>query len=180
MQPSMRILEGLPVYGPDALRFSSTGQGLHSEGLVVEFECGDDSPWVGNFARGLTTYDCVELHPDEAHVIVIAGGGGYVLDAGAKTVVETFGGAIVGILRDPARNHVVFNHQGIFFTAVGPSGWAWESRRVSWEGMRALVVIGDVLRGEALDLDDAWVSFEVDLKTGESTGGSFPAGVGMP
>jgi hypothetical protein len=173
----VRILEGLPVHGPDPHRFSATGQGLHSEGLVVEFKSGDDSTWIGNFVREEMTYDSVELHPDRVHVLVIAGGQGYIVDARARTVVETFGTAIVCSFRHATRDLVVFCHQWVDFTALGPRGWVWKSPRVSYEGMRALEMGREVLRGEALDLDDSWVPFELDLATGTLSGGSFPTSV---
>lgn len=55
-----RILPGLPGVGSLPLQFSATGQGMHREGLVVEF--GDDEEggrWVGNFQPGCTRLSAV-------------------------------------------------------------------------------------------------------------------------
>src|SRR6185312_14109421 len=75
-----QILAGLPAYGALAISFSPDGHGGHSEGLVVEFSPPASPSWVGNFQRGGGRLDSVIQHPDDRHVIVIAGGQGYVID----------------------------------------------------------------------------------------------------
>jgi len=70
------VLDGLPAYGPMSEPFSTTGQGMHREGLVDRFFPPTGS-WVGNFQRGLSSLDEVFAHPDGRHVVVVAGGTGY-------------------------------------------------------------------------------------------------------
>jgi hypothetical protein len=63
------------------------------------------------------------------------------------------------------------------FTSVmgwGRDGKAWETGRLSWEGLRIDGVDGGVLRGYGWDLmKDVEVAFAVDLQTGEGTGGGY-------
>jgi hypothetical protein len=70
---------------------------------------------------------------------------------------------------------VIFGN-GLWFEAVGPNGLQWRSRRLSWDGVRDVSVSGHVLRGDAYapeGPDGAWYPFEVDLNTGDVTGGSY-------
>jgi hypothetical protein len=59
--------------------------------------------------------------------------------------------------------------------AWGAEGMAWETRRLSWEGVRVTEIEGGILRGFGWDMmTDREVAFTVDLRTGESQGGSAP------
>ena len=60
-------------------------------------------------------------------------------------------------------------------TAVGSSGIAWTTERLTWEGLTITDIDGDKLLGHGWDaLADKEVPFEVDLKTGKHTGGARP------
>jgi hypothetical protein len=63
---------------------------------------------------------------------------------------------------------------GLWFECVGPEGMRWRTRRISWDGMMEVSLDGKRLHGNALDLDDSWARFDVDIDTGEVTGGSYP------
>ncbi len=57
--------------------------------------------------------------------------------------------------------------------AWGRDGQAWQSARLSWEGIEITDIVGDTLCGLGWDLiADKDVAFAIDLKTGEHTGGS--------
>jgi hypothetical protein len=63
--------------------------------------------------------------------------------------------------------------------AWGVDGLAWESARLSWEGLRITEIEGDTLRGFGWNLmTDKEVEFSLDLLTGQHQGGGFvqPAG----
>jgi hypothetical protein len=61
-------------------------------------------------------------------------------------------------------------HHSIF--AWGHSGQAWQTERLSWEGIEITDIVGDTLCGLGWDLiTDKDVHFAIDLKTGEHTGG---------
>jgi hypothetical protein len=60
-------------------------------------------------------------------------------------------------------------------TAVNASGIAWTTERLTWEGLTITEISGDTLRGRGWDaLGDKEAPFEVDLKTGQHTGGAKP------
>lgn len=58
--------------------------------------------------------------------------------------------------------------------AWGLDGIAWQSARLSWEGLTGLEVDGFALTGRGWDmLSDRELSFTLDLRTGSHTGGAF-------
>ena len=69
----------------------------------------------------------------------------------------------------PERNLLVFaGHQALL--AWGPSGQAWQTRRLSSEGVRVTEMKGDKLYGFGWDLlRDCEVPFIVNLRTGETS-----------
>lgn len=57
--------------------------------------------------------------------------------------------------------------------ALGAEGKAWETGRLSWEGLRVTGIEGQHLHGFGWDLEtDSEVPFAVDLTTGQHTGGA--------
>jgi len=61
-------------------------------------------------------------------------------------------------------------------TAVGSSGIAWTTERLTWEGLTITAIDGDTLLGHGWDaMADKEVPFEVELKTGKHLGGANPA-----
>jgi hypothetical protein len=58
--------------------------------------------------------------------------------------------------------------------AVGVDGVAWESERLSWEGVAMGEVVGGALHGTGWDMQsDRDVPFVLDLRTGKHSGGGF-------
>lgn len=172
---SFRILPGLPPYGPAAVQFSETGQGKQSEGLVVEFE-GDTggTPWTGNFHRGMTRYDDVLQVAGSPELTIVAGGTAYVVNQKTRQCLRTFGGDLHQVLRIPG-GFVLSN--GLWLEAKVDGGLLWRSRRISWDGFQDIRVEGDRIVGEAFTpMGERWEPFEVDVRTGEVIGGTFPGG----
>ena len=174
-QAPWKVLGGLPPYGPMALPFTATGLGTYREGLVVEFRSHAGN-WVGNFQRGVSSCDEVCEHPDGRHVIVVAGGTAYIVAPETRTLAHHFGAQIEQVLAVADQRLLVFGN-GLWFEAVGPDGMQWRSRQLSWDGVRNVTRSARVLRGEAYapeGPEGTWYPFEVDLETGEVTGGSYP------
>lgn len=172
--PDFRELTGLPAYGPIPLQFSSTGQGTHREGFVVEFLPGTKESWIGNFQPGLSSYNCVITHPDGQRVIVISGGDVYVVEPSTKKVEEMFGGTVEFAAFASAIKALVFGN-GLWFEIVYVNGSRATTRRISWDGMARIEIVGDQLRGEAYDpMSGSVTPFEVNLLDATHTGGSYP------
>lgn len=82
-----RALPGLSAYGPLAKGFSLDERGLHREGYAIEFMPDTSESWVGNFQLGGSLFNAIIEHPNRHHVIVIAGGLGYVIDPVSRGLV---------------------------------------------------------------------------------------------
>jgi hypothetical protein len=104
----------------------------------------------------------------------VAGGYAYVLDTAApersthiplKPVVEVV----------PLTAHGLLVFVGFHaMVAWGREGLAWETARLSWEGIRVTGAEGNELRGFGWNLmTDKEVEFAIDLRTGAHTGGGF-------
>ena len=170
---SFEVLDGLPPYGPAALPFPEDGRGAFREGLVVRFHRTAGGPWVGNFQKGLSGgFDFIVDHPDRRHVIVIAGGAGYFVDPEAARQTHTFGGGINFAQHLPYLNIVLIG-DGIRLAAFSANS-SWDSERISWDGMRNIVITGTILYGEAWSpVSETWQPFQLDLLTGRSLGAIY-------
>ena len=166
------VLPGLPPYGPEALPFSVTGQGTHSQGLVVRFTADEGTCWTGNFQPGLGQCETVLRHPDGRRFVVIACGQAYVIDPSDSSQWEHFGGGIETAVEVSDLNALLFSN-GLWFELLGPNGMIWKSRRISWDGMRDFTIQGLTLTGRSSSYDDTWSDFTLDLIEGTVTGGSY-------
>jgi hypothetical protein len=109
-------------------------------------------------------------NPDE--LCAVAGGYAYIIDTlnpdhsthiPLKPVVE--------VRAIPEHNLILFTGFHTLF-AWGPNGEAWQTKRLSWEGVRINSVDGDTLHGTGWNLiTDKEVPFTVDLRTGAHQGG---------
>ena len=171
------VLGGLPAYGPPALPFPKDGNGGFREGPVVRFQDASIHPWTGNFQRGFagTSSDFVLHHPDGRNVIVIAGGAGYVVDPASHQQIRQFGGGVNYAQRIDPINAVLIG-DGLNFETITAAGLGWRSERISWDGIRNIVIEGGVLRAEAWSpMPDMWRAFELDLLTGRVIGRIYGA-----
>jgi len=112
--------------------------------------------------------------PNPREMCAVAGGYAYIVDTAApersaqvplKPVVE---------VRALAEHRLLVFVGFHAMAAWGRDGLAWETKRLSWEGIRVTGVDGDMLRGFGWNLQtDKEVEFSVDLRTGAHTGGGF-------
>jgi hypothetical protein len=176
----VRILESAPPVHPVEKMYH----------YPVELEEGDRSgaflrvvpnrgpAWVGFFALGfdsdqVVSQVCSSPDPDSFCIVV----GGYAYLVKANNPAEW-----LRVEQRPVVDLRVVSQQGLLLfagfttiTAVGSTGIAWTTERLSWEGLSITDIKGDKLLGRGWDaLADKEVPFEVDLKTGQHTGGSRP------
>ncbi len=141
------------------------------EAALVRFD--GPKPWTGRFAPGhggVTTV--VRLWESEAF-LVVSRGQAYVVDAATRELQRSFGGWVEWILVVPHLDLLVF-HNRLWVEGLFSSGLAWQTRRLSWDGLRNLTLDGDALVGEAYDPGPKqWVRVSVDLSTGDAVGGSY-------
>jgi hypothetical protein len=117
--------------------------------------------------------------PNARELCAVAGGYAYVFDTSAPEQTTQ-------IPLKPVAEVVVLVAQGLLvfvgfhaMVAWGAEGLAWQTARLSWEGIRVTGVQkrrggADVLHGFGWNLStDKEVEFAVDLRTGAHTGGGF-------
>lgn len=113
--------------------------------------------------------------PNPVELCAVAGGYAYIIDTtrpersthiALKPVVEVRSLAEQNLLLFVGFHNVV---------AWGEHGLAWQTARLSWEGLRITAVEGNMLLGFGWNLmTDKEVAFSVDLLTGQHQGGGFP------
>ena len=114
--------------------------------------------------------------PDSRELCAVAGGYAYIIDTAAperSTHIPLR--PVVEVLPNPEPALLLFvGFQSI--VAWGRNGLAWQSGRLSYEGIRVTGVERDDLRGFGWDLQtDKEMPFTLDLRTGKHTGSPFPS-----
>ena len=108
--------------------------------------------------------------PDD--LLAVAGGYAYLIDTLApETCLHLPLKPVAQILPTPTLLLLAgFQH----IAAIGPNGVAWQSARLSWEGLTLGTITGNTLHGTGWNMrTDRDVAFELDLRTGRHTGGGF-------
>jgi hypothetical protein len=134
--------------------------------FLATFALGFKAP---NLPTGI--YPCP--NPDE--LCALAGGYAYLIDTAQPTRSTLLNmRPVVEVLPVPAANLLVFaGHHHL--AAWGREGLAWQTARLTWEGLRITGVDSARLSGFGWDLrTDRELPFTVDLATGAHTGGAFP------
>lgn len=135
--------------------------------------------WFGFFASGFDSphvMNAVCSCPDPESLCMIAGGYAYVVKATDPMQWFRVDQRPVVELRTNTDQQLILFQGFTSITALGPSGIAWTTERLSWEGLRITEIRGHVLHGFAWDaLTNKEVAFEVDLRTGRHAGGARPA-----
>jgi hypothetical protein len=168
-----RILPGLPATGPRPEQFSPTGHGTHSEGFVVEFVPMTKASWVGNFQGDGGTYSGILPFPDGGPLVVISKGLGYVINLEDRSLIRTFGGSICSVLAVPDSSLLIFGSY-TDLQAWDANFMHWQTRRISWDGIRNLRVEAGWVKGRAwTPIGDYEIAFEVNIETGEAFGWSY-------
>jgi hypothetical protein len=112
--------------------------------------------------------------PNPHELCAVAGGYAYIIDTAApqrSTHIPLKPVAEVLVLAEQALLVFVGFHM---VAAWGREGLAWQTGRLSWEGIRIAGVEGNSLRGFGWSMPaDKEVEFAIDLRTGAHTGGAF-------
>ena len=168
------VVDALPVYGPAALSSPPGSERLGRQGIVVRFEREGQSAWTGNFAPGPGSYSAVLPHPDGHRVLVIAGGAVYEVDPDAAAAYPESLCCATNCHSIPGSSDIVLELNHIAFVRWARTGRTWETKRLSWDGFRDVVLTSERLTGDAwCPPIDAWQPFEVDIATGDAVGGAF-------
>jgi hypothetical protein len=176
----VRILEAAPPVHPveNLCHYPVELEEGDRSGAYVRVIPQSGPPWVGFFALGFDSDQVVSQvcsTPDPDSFCVVVGGYAYVVKAGNPAQWLRVGQSPVVDLRVLSQQGLLLFAGFTSITAVGSSGIAWTTERLTWEGLTITAIDGDRLAGHGWDaLADKEVPFEVDLKTGKHTGGARP------
>jgi hypothetical protein len=162
------VLGGPPDTGEPVLRFASPTMDA-AEPLIMRIGLGDKA-WVGSFPCGTTGYTTVQLMPGGAHLLVVAGGAGYFVEAVTRFAAGEAGNDITDVLIDEDAGLLILDRSDVYFEAYGTSGPLWTTGRIGSGAIRNLELRAEGISGETRQgSDDEWIDFFVALDTGEVT-----------
>lgn len=175
-----RVLEAPPPVHPveKLYHFPVELEEGDRSGVYLRVTPKDGPAWVGFFALGFDSDQVVSevcSTPDPDSFCTVVGGYAYVVKAGNPV-------QWLRVEQSPVVDLRVLTHHGLLLfagftsiTAVGSTGILWTTERLSWEGLTITGIKGDILQGHGWDaMADKEVPFEVELKTGQHTGGARP------
>jgi hypothetical protein len=123
---------------------------------------------IGSFERGHRRTCTIYMMPGDERLFVSAAGVGYIIDAKSRTLVETIGTDVAGVMRNEPNTLFVVNHKNRYLEAFGKTGRLWKTERISAGGLHCMALTDDELVGQARHpLRGKWVGFSVSIATGE-------------
>lgn len=132
----------------------------------------------GELDGGRTEYSAVLPYPGPGLVLVVTRGRARVVDRDRDEVREVLADDCEGAWHLPELGLVLLSN-GLWFEAFGEGGLAWRTIRLSWGGIRDVVIDGTQLTGEGWNtIDETWQPFRVDLERGLADGGGYEAPCG--
>ncbi len=170
------ILSHLPPTGPMHEQFSATGSGYHREGVVIKFMPDGGESWIGNFQPGDGGIIEVLPYANDLYLMVIALGQGYIINPIDRKLIGLCGNYIQEIYEIPGQDAIILDESTFLVRYEKDGKIAWRTERISWDGLRNVRIEGDRIKGEAytpMSDTNNWLPFQVDLETGELTGGSY-------
>lgn len=139
--------------------------------LEVMVRPGGNEPFLATFALGFADpaapsglWTC----PGKDELCAVAGGYGYIVDTHRPERFTHLAFRPVLQIRTLQQHQLLLFAGHYALAAWGLSGQAWESPRLSSEGLRIVEIHGNELHGFGWDLlSDREVPFAIDLRTGE-------------
>jgi hypothetical protein len=112
--------------------------------------------------------------PDAAWICAVAGGYAYLIDTRHPTRWEQVVYRPVTAVTTAAEQHLLIFSSFHSMLAWGSKGKAWQTGRLSWDGIRITSIQEQTLQGFGWEMKtDQELPFEVDLKTGQHRGGGY-------
>ena len=112
--------------------------------------------------------------PDAAWICAVAGGYAYLIDTLDPARWEQVVYRPVTAIATAAEQNLLIFSSFHSLLAWGPEGKAWQTGRLSWDGIRITSIQRETLLGFGWEMKtDQELPFEVDLKTGKHSGGGY-------
>jgi hypothetical protein len=158
------VLDALPA-GEAVIDIPPDGSCSGRPRVYLRIGLGEAS-WVGTFETGYANVTTVSLMPDDKHLFISAEGAGYIIDLESRTLVETIGTEVAGVMLDYPRTVFIVDHGGLSLEAFGRSGRLWKTDAIGSGGFRNTAMTDSSFIGEARTRS-RWAPFSVDLASGD-------------
>lgn len=120
------ILPSAPSSGEAVVTIPPDGSDFGRGRMFIRIGTGKRS-WVGSFARGHVAGNMVRMMPDDEHLFVSAAGAGYIIEAASRTLVETIGTEVVGVMEHESVAVFIVRHKDTSPEAFGETGRPWNT-----------------------------------------------------
>jgi hypothetical protein len=161
------LLPSAPSSGEAVIAIPPDGTEFGRGRMFIRIGTGERS-WIGSFACGHAPVSTIFMMPDDKHLFVSAGGAGYIIEVASRTLVETIGTEVAGVMRDEPNTVFIVSHRNMSLEAFGRTGRLWKTDAIGSGGFRGITITATRLLGEALFAYlGEWVGFSVNLATGE-------------
>jgi hypothetical protein len=173
-----QVLSELPGGVSKVVYIPNKDSGVGRDGVIVKFFPDNGEPWIGIFAFGdmLPSGDCqICRGPGRNHLSILAKGDAYIASPNIPaSFIHVKSCPAIRVVPVPSRNLMLF-HDFTEIVAYNENGLAWETARISWDGIKIDEVSDTAILGKSWDApNEKHVQFSVDLTDGSHQGGSSP------
>lgn len=173
-----KVLTELPGNNSRVVYIPNEGAAVGRDGVIVKFIPPEGDTWVGIFAFGdmLPNGGCkVCPGPGKNHLTIISKGEAYIAspyDPALFKLVKSC--PVIDAISIPSNNLMVF-YDFTEVSAYGENGLVWETKRISWDGIKIDEVTSNEIIGQSWDApNEEYVEFRVNLTNGFHKGGAAP------
>lgn len=179
---SARVLDKPPLIAPARqftypVRVPGEEEAMARGALLIEVTPASGGTFLGTCALGYRDpslpsgiFSC----PNPDDILFVAGGYAYLVSSRDPAQCLHLSLRPVSELVLAPDHHLLLLGGINRVEAIGPAGLAWQSGRLSWEGITLERMEGDTLHGTGWDMrNNRNEPFELDLRTGVHTGGGF-------
>jgi hypothetical protein len=172
----VEVLAELPSGQDGAKTFYFPGgkeSGGHDGVMAKIIPGGNDKPWFGLFSFGERKgkringiFSC----PERNKLCVVAAGRGYIVSANSPGSTNEVPALPITDVRLVLENGLLLFADFTKIIALGRSGLAWKSHRLSWDGVQISGVDSNCVWGQGWDpTSSSFTEFKLDLQDGTPT-----------
>ncbi len=176
MGAKVRITDTLLDDGTPYFLFSHDGYSADSRDLVIHVQSNGSGAWYGIFpSGGFPEIETSGVHhwPSSNKLFAISRGNGYLVDTNNPGMWSQAHISPITWFDDHSLEDMVLVCDYRRLAAYSALGLLWKTQQLSWNGIRNITVERGMIRGEAWDDPwETWVSFLVDVETGNHQGGA--------
>lgn len=172
------VIHEIPSAVSKIVYIPNEGPGVGRDGIMVKFSSPNEASWIGVFAFGdmLPGGECkVYPGPGRMQLTILAKGDAYIVSPNdPSSFIHVKSCPAIRAIPVPSLKLMLF-HDYTQIVAYNESGLAWETKRISWDGIEIDEVSDTAVMGKSWDAtNEQQVEFRVDLANGSHQGGSSP------